>query len=238
MNIYQKIITKLRIELRFFLEQRTGWSKPTDEFSIPKYVLKKYLPENPVIIDCGSHNGGDSVELARIFPAGKVYSFEAVPAIFSSMKHNTRRYKNIFPQQLALGNCDGEAEFYVSAGKSDASSSLMAPKEHLVDQPGVTFNNKIIVPVKKLDTWAREMGIDKIDFLWLDMQGFEYEMLKESHLILPTVTAILTEVSMNETYEGVLLYKDLKPWMATKGFKPVIEAIPEGSHMGNVLFTR
>ena len=238
MNLLNKILLKLRIETRFLLEQKWGLKDPSDSFSMPKYLLKKYLPENPLIIDCGSHNGGDSVELARIFPLGKVYSFEAVPGIFKSMVHNTRKYKNIFPQQLALGNRDGEAAFYVSAGKSDASSSLMAPKEHLVDQPGVTFNDKIIVPVKKLDTWAAETGIEKIDFLWLDMQGFEYEMLKESHKILSSVKAIFTEVSLNETYEGVLLYKDLKPWMETKGFKPVIEIIPAGSHMGNVLFTR
>lgn len=89
-----------------------------------------------------------------------------------------------------------------------------------------------------LDTWAAKNNIEKVDFLWLDMQGFEFKMLEASNKILPTVKAIYTEVSMKETYTDVLLYTDFKKWAENKDFKVVVEAIPPGTDMGNVLFVR
>ena len=75
---------------RFLLEQKWGIVKPVDPFSISKSLLKKYLPKNAIMIDCGAHVGSDSIELARIFPQSMVHSFEPVPAIFSQLKKNTQ----------------------------------------------------------------------------------------------------------------------------------------------------
>ena len=62
----------------------------------------------------------------------------------------------------------------------------MEPIEHLKDHPGTLFNKKIQVKTSTLDTWAAENNIAKIDMLWLDMQGFELKMLKESKVIFQT----------------------------------------------------
>lgn len=45
---------------------------------ISKKYLKKFLPQQPTIIDCGAHDGSDSVELASTI-GGNIYSFEPVP---------------------------------------------------------------------------------------------------------------------------------------------------------------
>ena len=76
MNLLEKITLKLSIEKRFFLEQRMGWKTPDDRYNIPKFLLRKYLPADSVIIDCGACDGSDSMELARIFPRAAIHSFE------------------------------------------------------------------------------------------------------------------------------------------------------------------
>ena len=228
----------MQSDSRFLLQQKWGIVKSTDPFSISKSLLKKYLPKNAVMIDCGAHVGSDSIELARIFPQSIIHSFEPVPAIFSQLKQNTQQYSNIKSHQLALSNIEGIAKMYVSSGVSDASSSLLMPTGHLHDHPDVFFDDSIDIRTVSLDKWAEENNIPAVDFLWLDMQGFEFKMLEASGKILPTVKAIHTEVSMRETYKNAILYNDFKIWLEAKGFRLVKEAIPPGADMGNALFVR
>jgi FkbM family methyltransferase len=228
---------KSQIEFRYYTEQKFGIIKP-NRFNIPKYLLKKYLPKNAVMIDCGAHIGEDSVELARIFPAGIVYSFEAVPQVFAKLKHTVRRFKNIICNNIALSDKTGVSKMYVSSGSYDGSSSLLAPKEHLADHPDVLFNETVEVNTISLDDWAGQNKIEKVDLLWLDMQGYEYPALKASAKVLPLVKVIHTEVSTRETYENVTRYDELKNFLQQQGFTEVYKALPEGADMGNILFVR
>lgn len=238
MNIIRKILLKLKIKKRFLLEQKWGTKRPSDPFSISKSVLKKYLPANPVIIDCGAHVGSDSIELAKVFPKAKIHCFEPVPAIFDKLKHNTRNYPNIYCYKLALSNEIALSDMFVSSGTSDASSSLLQPTGHLDDHPDVYFKDKINVETITLDEWAGKNNINRVDFLWLDMQGFELQMLKASERILPGITCIHTEVSMKETYKNAVLYEDYRKWLEARGFCEVMLAIQAGADMGNALFVR
>ena len=228
----------IKRKLKFYLEQDLAVIKPSDLYSIPKGLFKKYLPSNPVIVDCGSHVGSDSIDLGKIFPKAEIHSFEPVPEIFQQLKINTSKYKNIHCYPLALGDIDGKTEMFVSSLGSDASSSLLKPASHLIDHPNVLFESRIQVDILKLDTWAQENNVKKVDLLWLDMQGFEYQMLKASNKILPSVKVIHTEISTRETYEGVLTYNSFRKWLEEQNFNVAIEAIPEGTDMGNALFVR
>ena len=129
-------------------------------------------------------------------------------------------------------------DFYISEGTSDGASSLLEPVSVLLDHPGITFNNKVVVNTSTLDDWALKNNISKVDMLWLDMQGYELNMLKESKVILSTVTVIHTEVSTKETYKGVATYSVYRNFLEENGFKVILEAIPKGWDMGNVLFVR
>lgn len=235
--LIEKIILKIRIEVRFL---QTRFSKKVVENEkINKVYIKRYLPNNPVIIDAGANNGGDSIEMARLYRSrAKIHAFEPLPAAFQELQRNIRRYKNIKAYRLALSNKNGEQELYVSSGASTGSSSLLKPDTHLQDHPDVLFQETIKVKSVTLDEWAKQNDINSVDFLWFDLQGFELEILKESKIIFPTVKAVHMEVSTKNTYEGVTLYPETKLWMEKNGFYLDIEAIPEGWDMGNVLFIR
>ena len=237
-DLFDKIILKSRIEADFYLIQKLGWKRPRSGEIIPKYILKRLLPQNPVIIDCGAHVGADSLELSRMFPEGTVHAFEPVPHIYNMLQHTIRKRKNIRTHQLALSSSNGTASMYISSGDSDASSSLNKPAAHLEDHAGVKFESAIEVQTVTLDDWAAAENINRVDFLWLDMQGHELEMLKASRKILPTVKAIHTEVSMKQTYEGVTTYDAYSKWLTEAGFELYKEAIPANIDMGNALFVR
>ena len=235
-SFFEKVILKLTIEFRF-LKKRWDRRIVRSE-TINKNYIRQFLPSNPVIIDAGAHVGGDSIEMCRLYKGATVHAFEPVPGIYQFLKHNTRKFKRIHCHTIALSNQNGQQQMHVSSGASDGSSSLLAPKEHLTDHPDVFFDQTITVTTQTLDAWATTQHLDHVDLLWLDMQGFELEVLKASHTILPTVKAVHMEVSTRATYEGVPLYDEVKQWMQSQGFKVEVEAIPQGWDMGNVLFVR
>lgn len=79
-------------------------------------------------------------------------------------------------------------------------------------------------------------GVNRVDFLWLDMQGYELEALAGAERTLPGVSAIQMEVCNVELYDQAPLYPAVKRRLAALGFRPVVEAVFRVS--GNVLFTR
>ncbi len=75
-----------------------------------------------------------------------------------------------------------------------------------------------------------------IDFMWLDMQGYELQALAGAGGLLQGVSAIHMEVSNVQLYQGAPLYPEVQARMAAWGFVPVIEAFFRVA--GNVLFVR
>ena len=204
-------------------------------YGMPKSYIKKFLPRNPLIVEGGAHIGKDTLEMAEIWPEGRIFAFEPVPSLHTQLVAKTSTASNIVCYPMALSDFTGSATMYVSSGDSDGSSSLLMPKEHIYEHPNVRFLEKLQVQTITLDDWADKEAIDYVDFLWLDIQGHELAVLKASPRMLSSARAIHTEVSLKETYEGVPLYPEFRRWLETKGFKVAREVLP-WRDMGNVLF--
>lgn len=219
----KKIINKIRFNIRH------------DQIS--KKYISNFLPEDPVIVEAGAHRGGDTIQMAKLWPKSTIYAFEPVPELYEKLLKRTKKYQNIHCCNYALGNESGFTSINISEGKSDASSSILQPKEHLNVHPDVLFKKEINVPMITLDRWAEENSVDKVDFLWLDLQGFEYQVLNASPVILSKVKAIYTEVSFISAYENTLLYPEFKKWLENAGFFEK-ELDSQNFDMGNALFIR
>ena len=226
-NIAEKAWTKLA-----FSRYAPGGSS-----EVPKSHITRFLPSNPIIVEAGAHNGSDTIEMSKTWPEGTVYAFEPIPEIFDRLVRRTRGLNNVHLFPLALSDKTGTANIFVSSGPSDGSSSLMAPKEHVLVHPDVHFKKTIVIRTITLDVWAKENGIERVDFLWLDMQGYELAMLKASSRILQTVRVIHTEVSLKELYEGVPLYSEVRKWLDERGFRVEREELL-WADSGDVLFVR
>lgn len=199
--------------------------------------LKDSLGESPVVVEAGAHSGLDTVCLARLFAGGTVHAFEPVPDLYARLAKRTRRLANVRTYACALGARSGRATLHLSGGASDGSSSLLPPTGHLAFHPKVTFATGVDVPCLSLDDWAARHGVAKVDLVWLDLQGLEYDVLAASTRVLPTVKAIYTEVSLKEMYAGSRLYPEYRAWLEAQGFAVVAEDL-RWADMGNVLFAR
>jgi len=222
MNFYKKF----KIKLKYILK------KP---ISIDE-LLFSHIRNDFNIIEAGAHNGNDTKRLAKL-TNNTVYAFEPIPELYQELIYNTKTFNNVSTFNIALADQDGELTMFKSSGASNASSSLLEPNKHLEKNPEVKFTENIQIKALTLDEWARNNSVNKIDFMWLDMQGFEYKMLKASKEIFPTLKVLYTEISTIELYKGQGVYPEYKSWLLGSGFKLIKEELPWG-FTGNALFVR
>lgn len=69
-----------------------------------------------------------------------------------------------------------------------------------------------------LDRWRAEHNVASVDFMKLNVQGGELEILSAGETVLPEVIGLLTEVAFVENYAGRPLFADVDRWLRAKGF--------------------
>jgi FkbM family methyltransferase len=203
---------------------------------ITKEYIKQFLPDNAICIEAGGHIGRDALELSTLFPDGHVYTFEPVPHLFKKLVENTRERTNITAYHTALSNVTGTQNMYVSDEQCDAVSSLLVPQEFFDKRPEIAFTAQEVQTIT-LNDWAQHYNVACVDFMWLDLQGYELQVLQAATDLLHNVRAIHTEVNLVERYTGAPLYDEVRSWLEAQGFLVDTEALYRTT-WGNVLFVR
>lgn len=200
--------------------------------AVPWALLKRMLPNNPVIVEAGAQFGEDSQWMSQFWPRGIIYAFEPSPESFAELQKVAARCSNVIAIQKALSNAKGEFPFYLAGG----ASSLLQPTDSFnADYFHADVDHPIMVPVVTLDEWAAINNVDTIDFMWLDMEGNELNALEGALNMLQKVKLIYTEVNLQHFWQNCAMYDDVKQWMSDHGFVEIWSDIVPHWH-GNVLF--
>lgn len=215
------------------------WRSIDTDGTVGKLSLLELLGADPIIVEVGAHSGRDTQELALAFPHGQVISFEAHPLLFTKLLKRAGQLPNVICVPVALSNHFGLAVFRQSSGASDGSGSLLVPSGHLHHHPNVHFlpEDEIIVTTVTLDAFLKRKGIDRIDLLWMDVQGAEMLVLEGSVKALRHTKWIYSEVSQSPLYQGGATYSEIKSFLSNIGFDVYKEFLPQDwLGEGNVLF--
>lgn len=227
------MLNRLKREISWWYRSLSGDDASQGEIS--KQFIRTFLPDEPVVVEAGAYKGLDTEAMSRTWPDATIHAFEPIPQLYTQVVDRVGFRKNVNCHNVALGDYSGTTTIHISSGESDASSSILPPKEHLNYHPKTAFNKTIEVPVTTLRDWATEHGIDHIDFLWLDLQGAEFKVLLSSRDLIGSVHAIYMEVSLVEQYEGTKLYPDVRSFLEGMGFRAAREELA-WKDAGNVLF--
>jgi FkbM family methyltransferase len=126
-----------------------------------------------VVVDVGAYVGFFSLLAARANDNSRVFAFEPLPAVHSRLESNIRlnQTSNIEPIKAAVGDSEGEADFFHLPDGLPTSSSLSRE-----------FMNHVTshcsrVPVRCLDAFAREKELDRIDLIKIDAESTEPKVL-------------------------------------------------------------
>lgn len=132
--------------------------------------------------------------------------------------HLPKGFINCIP--LALAEKSGKRNLFVT--KEPACSSLQPPIKHLSDEyPALKcteLDRVVSVTVENLGDWASKNGLRSLDYIKIDTQGSELEILRGAGDYLLTTRCLDIEVEFNPIYEGQSLFWETDSYLRSKGF--------------------
>lgn len=149
-------------------------------------LKNKYSMSITGVIHIGAHFGEEHNTYKSLGIDDIVY-FEPVKKTFNvlSEKINDAKLYN-----YALGNENKMIEMFIEEADTYGCSSILKPSSNY---NSVTFSPNELVEMKRLD----DFNFSSYNFLNIDVQGYEYEVLKGSEETLKHVDYILCEVNRN-----------------------------------------
>ena len=136
-----------------------------------KDVMYSLIKDGDVVLDIGTNIGEVILNIAKKNINGKIYGFEPVDYNYEKLITNIslNNFKNIIISKLALSD-KKETLFYKE--KKGHSGGISMNKEVNMD------NNYKTIDSVTLDEFVKEKRLDKIDFVKVDIEGFEMNFLQ------------------------------------------------------------
>jgi FkbM family methyltransferase len=160
-------------------------------------LVKKYNMNVSGVIHIGAHYGEEVSNYVNL-GIDDIVLFEPLKENFEVLKNNVSELNaNITGYCVALGNKNQNVNMFLSSNNLE-SSSVLKPKIHLNLHPEVVFSGEELVEMKRLDDFLFE----NYNFINLDVQGYEMEVLKGAEKTLKNIDYLYCEVNRNEVYEG------------------------------------
>ncbi len=151
-----------------------------DLFTDTAGLSRVWRHEIGTFFDVGANVGQTALRAARCFPDAAIHAFEPHPTTFRDLLGQVGSNKRILPINLALGESDGEVDFY-DFGNSKINS--MIPNSPYVQK----FENKgtlIKVNCTTVDDYCDRNKLSGIDVLKIDTEGFDLSVLKGARRFL------------------------------------------------------
>jgi FkbM family methyltransferase len=144
-------------------------------------VIEQIVRQGDVCFDIGANIGIYSCVLAQISrSAANIHSFEPADHIrkklIRNLNLNSFQALNINP--FGLGSENSEKEFFeVKEGVYRGGVSSFVQNENY-DSLGADNYNARTVPVRTLDSYVEDAGVESIKFMKIDVEGFEIEVIR------------------------------------------------------------
>jgi len=181
-------------------------------------ALSGLVPEI-VYVMCGARGETGKLPI-RGLPQVRYIGFEPDPTEYERLR---RQAKPGFQFENAAV-ADGASRRTIYVTREPACSSLLRPNARLFSRfldagPATEIVREAEVDTVSLDGYLPKVGIANVDFLDLDTQGSELEILQGAAGFLSKgVVAVKTEVEFAALYEGQPLFGDIDQHLRSLGF--------------------
>ena len=173
------------------------------------------------IIECGCHEGWDTRELRKLFPAARLVALEPDPRNLEKLRSGgVDKLAHIIPAAVSF-EC-GRATFHLSGANLTTqhpdwlreaayagSSSLKAPAEVTAIHKWLTFDEAVEVDTVTLDSIVQRHGFETIDLVWADVQGAEDLLIAGGQGALARTRYLYTEFSDAQEYSGQIPMREI-----------------------------
>lgn len=161
-------------------------------------------------VDVGAYHGEWTQQFRTCFPESKILMVEAQEPKRSILQQTIASAPHDITLEIALlGPTDGET---VDFTEMETGSSVFAEASPYARQT-------VQRTTCRLDTILSRGSHPKVDFLKLDVQGYELHVLRGAPEALRQTTAVLMETSLVPTNTGCPLFAEVIAFMDVAGFR-------------------
>jgi FkbM family methyltransferase len=152
-------------------------------------IVQNLAPK--VVWDIGANSGTYGVLTKALQPDCEVIFFEPIPKAIDLIRSNLE-LNNFTAKafEIALGDYDGEGEIFFEKGH-DFATSVTVNKNTLADS---VKSEPMKILVRRIDTLIKEQGLNPPELVKLDVETFEYEVLKGWGTEFPVNAIFLIEI--------------------------------------------
>ncbi len=178
---------------------------PSLHWSLENLKRKNFIPS--VILDIGAYKGNWTTDVLEVFPDAKILMIEAQEDKESFLKDITQKNKNV-EYVMSLVSARDQEEVLFSENK--AASHVIKLKETKVPHR--------LLYSKTVDTLLKEKNFPYPQFLKVDVQSHELEVLKGAEKTLEHAEICLLEVSLMDKGDNRPLLFDVVNFMDSRNF--------------------
>lgn len=158
-----------------------------------------------VIFDIGAAEGAWAQRVSRIWPKARIVGFEPNESRVPALEATRANLPNFSYQRCFLGSTIREVEYVDSRDETS-----------LYDRAAV--GTKVAAPMVTLDSLIARRDVPLPNFLKLDVQGYELEVLKGGQVALSAAQAVLLEVNVYHLSPEMPTVLDVLRYMDANGF--------------------
>jgi len=163
----QVAVTTKGIKHPLFLRLRSSDARVYEDVILGReYDYATSAPRT--IVDVGANCGMTSVFYANLYPEATVVAVEPEASNYAALVRNTRAYSNIIPVQAALWYADGQVEVFPPW-----------PRLKKWGKWGFRVREGNGCRALTLATLMREVGVETVDILKVDVEGAEYDIFSK-----------------------------------------------------------
>jgi FkbM family methyltransferase len=179
--------------------------------------FEKYLEVKKGAIHIGA-NEGQERDWYRNQAFNKVLWFEPNTVIYEKLVKNIKNYPGQIAFNLGIHDSLKETKLHISSNNGE-SSSILDLGLHKQYHPNVHYVKDEMIVLTRMDLFFKDYeNIDDYNFLNIDVQGVELNVIKSFGSLLNKIDYIYVEVNEAELYIDCSLLPDIDKYLANFGF--------------------
>lgn len=173
-----------------------------------------------MIFDVGANIGSASVAYRQMFPEATIHAFEPHPEVFNRLRQGFLDDRKIIVNNCGVADRPGKLQFNLSNDLGSSSFLAISPTSPYVRGIGLSTVETREVAVTSIDEYCRAQGIDRIDFMKLDVQGYERKVLDGASGMLArhAIGAIQTEIVFRDFYTEASSFFEIEECLHAYGY--------------------
>lgn len=179
-----------------------------------KFVLRDY--QIKMIFDVGANIGQSAKVYRSHFPSSEIHCFEPIADTYELLLEGTKNL-NATCHKLALGSQNMDTEIKIDIHNCDSVMNSLVDKNQ--DERISEFKTEQVNVVTLAD-FCKSNNVQHIDYLKIDTEGFDLEVLKGGEGLLEknAIDLISTEVSMNSYNTYHVDFIKIKKYLEDLGY--------------------